>query len=80
MDPDRVHFADKALTKLSNALEAALDEAHGWYCDVHTHHETVVVFAARSFRYDRGNDAGRAEAMEYARSRGVPENQLDWPE
>lgn len=72
-------FADDVLTQLAAALEAALDEAFGWYCDLHTPEETAVVFAGRSFRYLRGSEAGRAEATEYARSRGVPEHQLDWP-
>jgi hypothetical protein len=40
----------------------------------------VVVFAGRHFRYGRGDQAGRAEAVEYGKTVGVPEHQLDWPE
>jgi hypothetical protein len=37
------------------------------------------VFADRTFRYRRGDRVGRGEAIEYGRSVGVPEVQLDWP-
>jgi len=65
---------------LAAALSTALDSELGWYCDFRSADETFVVFAGRVFRYPRGDDVRRAEAEEYARSRGVPESQLDWPE
>ena len=52
----------------------------GWYCDFRSPSETFVVFAGRVLRYPRGEKDGRAEAEAYARSGGVPESQLDWPE
>jgi hypothetical protein len=64
---------------LAAALASALDEQHGWYTDFRTPSETFVVYSGRVFRYPRGDDAGRAEAMTYGRSAGVPERQLDWP-
>jgi len=51
-----------------------------WYTDFRTPRETFVVFAGRIFRYPRGDHPGRADAVAYGRSLGVPENQLDWPE
>ena len=66
--------------RLVRALEGALERSGGWYCDFRSDTETFVVFAGRSFRYPRGNRGGRATAAEYARSVGVPEAQLDWPE
>ena len=71
--------ADGDAESLSNALEGALERAGGWYCDFRTDGETWVVFAGRTFRYPRGDAAGRAEAAQYGRSVGVPEAQLDWP-
>jgi hypothetical protein len=71
--------ADKDAERLANALERVLERAGGWYCDFRNDHETFVVFAGRTFRYPRGNESGRSEAVEYARSVGVPEAQLDWP-
>jgi hypothetical protein len=65
---------------LAGELSRAIDETLGWYCDFRSPDETFVVFAGRVFRYPRGDRSGRAEAEAYARSVGVPEAQLDWPE
>ena len=51
-----------------------------WYCDFRSDTETFVVFADRVFRYPRGGAEGRAQAAGYARTIGVPEAQIDWPE
>jgi hypothetical protein len=77
-----IHFEadeDDAST-LAEALSEALDPTGGWYCDFRTTDETFVVFGGRAFRYPRGDRAGRSEAEEYARSVGVPEAQIDWPD
>jgi hypothetical protein len=73
-------IADSDTERLADALEQALEPRCAWYCDFCTDAETFVVFAGRTFRYPRGNRAGRASAAGYARSVGVPEPQLDWPE
>jgi hypothetical protein len=64
--------------KLAAALSRALDKRLGWYCDFRSPTETFVVFANAP-----GTDAEtgrRSEAEAHARSMGVPESQLDWPE
>jgi hypothetical protein len=66
--------------ELAAALSRALDKRLGWYCDFRSPTETFVVFAERVFRYRRGDNAGRSEAEAHARSMGIPEFQLDWPE
>ena len=66
--------------RLAAALSRALDKKPGWYCDFRSPTETFVVFAERVFRYPRGDRVGRSEAEAHARSMGVPESQLDWPE
>ena len=70
---------DADADRLIRALEDALARIGGWYCDFRNDAETFVVFADRSFRYPRGDRGGRAAAVEYGRSVGVPEAQLDWP-
>jgi hypothetical protein len=40
----------------------------------------TVVFAGRIFGDRRGDDTERAKVADYARSVGVPEEQLDWSE
>ncbi|MFF5493661.1 hypothetical protein [Streptomyces aquilus] len=73
--------ADDGLSvPIADALAAALESAHGWYADFIVGDERVVVFAGKVFRYRRGDPRGRAEAIEYGRSVGTPEHQLDWKE
>ena len=72
--------ADEHGESLARGLERALQGSGGWYCDFRTDDETFVVFAGRTFRYQRGSEDGRASAADYGRSVGVPVAQLDWPE
>ncbi|MEU5095319.1 hypothetical protein [Streptomyces sp. NPDC020996] len=65
---------------LAQALAAVLEPEHGWYTDFVAGDEHVVVFAGKVFRYRRGDEAGRAEAVAYGRSVGTPAHQLDWRE
>jgi hypothetical protein len=66
------------IERLIAQLEEALQPGP-WYVDLASEDETVVVFARRTFRYPRGDAAGRAVAEAHGRSVGVPEGQLDWP-
>jgi hypothetical protein len=73
--------ADEAdADRLAEALADALEANGGWYADFHSDSEVTVVFAGRVFRYPCGNEAERAKVADYARSIGVPEEQLDWAE
>ena len=65
---------------LAASLEHALQPTGGWYCDFRTEAETFVVFADVTFRYPRGDERGRSNAVAHARLVGVPPSQLDWPE
>jgi hypothetical protein len=64
---------------LAEQLSAALSSGP-WYCDFRNDHETIVVFASQVFRYARGDRQAREQAETHARSVGVPEPQIDWPE
>ena len=71
---------DVDASALAAKLEPVLDDDPiAWYCDFHTEGESLVVFPGRTFRYPRGDTDGRARAEAYARSRGIPDSQLDWP-
>ncbi|MEW2400683.1 hypothetical protein [Streptomyces sp. NPDC046862] len=65
---------------LAEAFAEVLEPENGWYADFTAGDEHVVVFAGKVFRYRRGDEAGRAEAVAYGRSVGTPEHQLDWKE
>jgi hypothetical protein len=71
---------DDSVDAFVDVLRRALDPQGGWYCDFRSSDETFVVFAARVFRYRRGDREGRTRAEAHGRSVGVPEGQLDWPE
>ncbi|MGH1552570.1 hypothetical protein ACRAWF_12140 [Streptomyces sp. L7] len=71
---------DSAAEPIAESLAAALEPANGWYADFTVREERVVVFAGKVFRYRRGDETGRAEAIAYGRSVGTPEHQLDWEE
>ena len=57
-----------------------IDEHGGWYSHFNVNGETFVIYAQRIFRYASGDVGKRAEAVEYGRSVGVPNPQLDWDE
>lgn len=71
---------DGAAGRIAEALAGVLELDNGWYADFTVGDEWLVVFAGRVFRYRRGDQAGRAEAVAYGRSVGTPEHQLDWEE
>jgi hypothetical protein len=64
--------------RLAKQLAACLAPTGGWYVNYNTATEAFVVFADRFFRYPRGQAEGRRKAQDYARSIGIPEQQLDW--
>ncbi|MER5757191.1 hypothetical protein [Streptomyces sp. NPDC002088] len=68
------------VTGLAEALAASLEAEKGWYSDFADGDVRVVVFAGKVFRYRRGDETGRADAIAYGRSVGTPEHQLDWRE
>jgi hypothetical protein len=70
---------DDAADTIALILARSLLAEGGWYADFTVGGDHVVVFADRIFRYRSGDPAGRAEAVEYGRTVGVPEHQLDWP-
>jgi hypothetical protein len=73
-------FPEEEAGRLADALADVLEEKGGWYSHFNVNGETFVIYAGRVFRYPSGDKAGRAEAEDYGRSVGVPEQQLDWDE
>jgi len=76
---DIIFEADEQdLEDLAEKPAAVLDSA-GWYADLRSGTETVVVCRGRIFRYPRGDAAGRAAVVAHGRGQGVPDHRLDWP-
>ena len=73
--------ADDAVAgPLAESLAQSLLAEGGWYADFRADDDHVVVFAGKVFCYQRGDQDGRAGAIDYGRAMGVPEHQLDWPD
>jgi hypothetical protein len=60
--------------KLSRALTG------NWYVDMKQGDTKIIVFSGKVLRYTMGDAEAKEEVMDYCRSRGIPERQLDWPE
>lgn len=73
LDFDSDQDPDKLAERLANVLDAP-----SWYVDFSTEEIKYVVFPGKVLRYRRGDGDGRAEAVAYARTVGVPDTQLDW--
>jgi hypothetical protein len=69
---------DNQADELAHQLADILIADGGWYADFGVGDHHVVVFAAKVFRYRKGDEAGRAEAVQYGLSVGCPADQLDW--
>ena len=63
---------DAQADALAEVLARSLKREGGWYADFRVGDDHVVVFADKVFRYRRGDRDGRAEAMRYGESVGVP--------
>jgi hypothetical protein len=63
---------------MSRILAECLDDSSPWYASFRSDDEMFVVFAGRQFRYPFGDAAARGDVEGYARSLGVPNDQLDW--
>jgi hypothetical protein len=70
--------ADDDAARFAGRLAGVLDTP-GWYADLHTADRSFVVFAGSVLAYASGDATGRAKAEAYARARGVPDGQIDWP-
>lgn len=62
---------------LAQRLSKDLDEP-GWYANLYSSSDAIVIFPDKIFRYKRGDRRCRKAAERYARDCGVPDGQLDW--
>jgi hypothetical protein len=49
-----------------------------WYANISDATTEYVIFHGQVFSHRKGDKADAAEAIEYGRSVGIPEHQLDW--
>jgi hypothetical protein len=66
---------DYIVLELSQSLKP-----QAWYINVSTKDDAYVIFPNKVFKYTQGDKQKEKEAIEYGRSIGIPDRQLDWGE
>lgn len=66
---------DEVAEQLSHSLKPK-----DWYLNISGEDSIFCVFPGKVFEYKRGDTEKRIEAIEYGKSVGIPESQLDWSE
>lgn len=67
--------SDFIAEKMSGSLKPS------WYINFSTEANNVyVIFPNKVFKYIKGDERARGDAIEYGRSLDIPEHQLDWKE
>jgi len=49
-----------------------------WYANISNATTEYIIFRGKIFKHIKGDRTDAAEAIEYGRSVGIPEHQLDW--
>jgi hypothetical protein len=52
----------------------------GWFADMKSNNIKFIVFKDKVLRYTIGNSAEKNDVLDYMRSIGIPESQLNWSE
>ncbi len=68
-----VYATDSQLASLTQQVRL------GWYCHFWRGEELAVIFPSKRFNIKAHDRSTRKAAVEYGRSIGIPENELDFP-
>ncbi len=71
-----VEGAEKSIGSVADALARVL--LPKWYANFSDATTEYVVFQGKVFKHRKGDKEDAMEAMEYGRSLGLPDHQLDW--
>ena len=66
-------------SEIAKMLSQSL-KSPGWYTNLSTDSDFYVIFPDKVFKYPKGDQEKRSQAIEYGRKIGIPESQLDWSE
>jgi hypothetical protein len=67
--------ADELAVAFSHAIKP-----EGWYLNYSYDNKIYVIFPKKVFKYIRGNQRAREQAVRFGRTLNIPESQLDWGE
>ncbi len=68
-------LADEIAAAFSRALQP-----EGWYLNYAFANKVYVIFPKKVFKYLRGNQRARQQAIRFGRTLNIPNSQLDWGE
>ncbi len=68
-----LHTTDKQIEALSSQIK------DGWYAHFWKDQRLVAVFHDKKFEFNSGDKSTWKEAVEYGKSVGIPQEQLDFP-
>lgn len=72
------HLHKVAVTRAEIENVARILEDGPWYADFYDEERTVVVFRNKVFEFASGDEEAAKPALNYGRSLGIPEDQLDF--
>lgn len=70
---------EESVSHTAEELSRAL-KSHGWYTTLLGDDDIFVVFPNRVFRYKKGDQVARQEAIAFGQTIGIPADQLNWKE
>lgn len=71
-----VEGAEERIDSVANKISRTL--LPKWYANFSDTTTEYVVFPGKVFKHKKGDKEDATEAIEYGRSLGLPEHQLDW--
>ena len=72
-------IVDEVIDEMVEKLCQSLDVGK-WFLEISNEQTMYIIFKEKVFKYQKGYLAGRKQAEDYARSIGIPEQQLAWKE
>ncbi len=63
---------DEISEKLSHSLKPR------WYANISVGNKEYVIFHKKIFKYNKGDKETKERAINYGKSLGIPDHQLDW--
>jgi len=73
-----IEVSQPSAAKIAHELSLSLDEKHHWYADFKNDHHHYIVFSHKVFQVDRQHPEQYQPVVEYGKSLGIPEYQLDF--
>ena len=71
-----IEGAEESMNQVANKISKSILDR--WYANLSDDSTEFVIFHNRIFKHKKGDREDAREAIEYGKSIGIPEHQLDW--